>query len=92
MAKSEADLKIDFATGLKELEEITTWFESDNLDLDKGLAKFERGMELIAQLKKYLGTVENQVQQIKSKFAEPSSSTPSRAEEPDDSEPELFAP
>ena len=60
--------KIDFSAGLKELEEITNWFESENADLDQGLAKFERGLELIAGLRQQLKTAENRVEQIKQKF------------------------
>ena len=60
--------KIDFSAGLKELEEITNWFESENADLDQGLAKFERGLELIAGLRHQLKTAENRVEQIKQKF------------------------
>lgn len=60
--------KIDFSAGLKELEEITNWFESENADLDQGLAKFERGLELITGLRQHLRTAENRVEEIKQKF------------------------
>ena len=61
----------EFEKALKELEEITAWFESSDVDLDQGLAKFERGMELSAQLKEHLQTVENRVEKIKQRFNEP---------------------
>jgi exodeoxyribonuclease VII small subunit len=35
-----------FEAALKELEAITNWFESADINLDAGLEKFERGMEL----------------------------------------------
>ena len=58
----------DFAAGLKELEEITEWFESENVELDQGLKKFERGVELVAQLRQQLQVAENRVKEIKQKF------------------------
>ncbi len=63
------DKPFAFETSLKELEEITTWFESSDVDLDQGLAKFERGMELASQLKSHLASVENRVEKIKARFA-----------------------
>lgn len=58
----------DFGKRLAELEAITAWFESDESDLDKALAKFEQGMELAAGLKADLKAVENRVEKIKAKF------------------------
>jgi exodeoxyribonuclease VII small subunit len=66
----------EFEKALKELEEITAWFESTDVDLDAGLAKFERGMELATELKTHLASVENRVEKIRQRFsakaAEPS--------------------
>lgn len=59
----------EFEKSLKELEEITAWFESSDVDLDAGLAKFERGMELATELKTHLATVENRVEKIRQKFS-----------------------
>lgn len=59
----------EFEKALAELEEITTWFESSDVDLDAGLAKFERGMELAAELKTHLASVENRVEKIRQKFS-----------------------
>ena len=65
-----AKKKINFAKAFEELEEITQWFDSEeNLDLDKGLKQFERGLELAGELKEKLSEVENKVQDIKEKFA-----------------------
>lgn len=62
---------INFTEAFAELEEITKWFDSeDQLDLDAGLKKFERGLELASELKKKLTQVENQVEEIKEKFAQ----------------------
>jgi exodeoxyribonuclease VII small subunit len=63
--------KLNFVESFKELEDITEWFDSEeNLDLDKGLKKFERGLELAGELKKKLSEIENRVEEIKEKFAE----------------------
>jgi len=61
----------DFGASLKELEAITTWFEGDNIDLDEGLVKFERGMELATKLKAHLAETQNRVEKIKVKFDGP---------------------
>ena len=45
----------NFANDFQELEEITRWFDAQEaLDLDAGLKKFERGLELASELKKNL--------------------------------------
>jgi len=59
---------IDVAKGFKELEEISAWFERGEADLDQGLAKFERAMEIADVLKKRLALAENRVKEIKKKF------------------------
>ena len=59
----------EFEQALKELEEITLWFESTDVDLDKGLEKFERGMELASELRTHLAAVENRVEKIKQRFS-----------------------
>jgi len=57
-----------FEAALKELEEIASWFERPDIDLDEGLAKFERGLELAGQLKEHLAGVENRVERIRQRF------------------------
>ena len=66
MTKSSNDF--DFGASLAELEQITAWFEGENIDLDEGLIKFERGMELAAKLKAHLAETQNRVEKIKVKF------------------------
>ena len=60
-----------FESSMKELVDITAWFESPDVDLDQSLAKFERGLELSSGLKDYLQTVENKVEKIKQRFDAP---------------------
>ncbi len=58
-----------FASDFQELEEITAWFETADVDLDEGLKKFERGLELAQACKTKLAEVENKVVDLKKKFA-----------------------
>ena len=51
-----------------ELQAIITWFESDNFDVDQAVRKYERGLELVAQLEKYFDAAKNTVRQLKAKF------------------------
>ena len=57
-----------FAEAFAELEELTEWFETEEVDLDEGLKKFERGLELAQVCKKKLSEVENKVTTLKKKF------------------------
>jgi exodeoxyribonuclease VII small subunit len=59
--------KLDFGKSFTELEEIAEWFEKGEPDLDKGLEKFERAMELAKVLKDRLKDAENKIQEIKIK-------------------------
>lgn len=68
MALKEAK-KINFAEAFKELEDIVHWFETSEVDLEEGLKKFERGLELAKKCRERLKEVENKVTQIKAKFA-----------------------
>jgi len=63
MAKKKQD--IDFGKGFSELEEITQWFERGEPDLDQGLEKFGRAMELAKQLRERLLEAENTIKEIK---------------------------
>lgn len=86
----------EFEKALGELEEITTWFESSEVDLDAGLTKFERGMELAAELKSHLASVENRVEKIRQRFSAEASrsaepSTPDRPTEPSADQTGLFS-
>ena len=60
--------KVSFADAFQELEQVTEWFEGDEVDLDKGLKQFERGLELAKVCKEMLSDVENKVEEIKKKF------------------------
>jgi exodeoxyribonuclease VII small subunit len=87
-----AEKTFDFEKALRELEDITAWLESSDANLDQGLAKFERGMELSAQLKEHLAAVENRVEKIKQRFSDVPSA-PAHQTSPDiqDGPPDLFS-
>jgi exodeoxyribonuclease VII small subunit len=57
-----------FGESLKELEDIVQWFEQEDVDLEEGIARFERGVELAKKCKARLKEVENKVTEIKAKF------------------------
>jgi len=60
---------LTFGTAFSELEELVKKFESGKLDLEESLEHFERGLELAAFCKKYLGQIESKVVDIKKKFS-----------------------
>ncbi|MCW1891635.1 MAG: exodeoxyribonuclease VII small subunit [Candidatus Uhrbacteria bacterium] len=60
----------DFSSSFKELEELASWFEHEQPDLDKGLQKFERAMELASQCREQLSKAEQKIQEIKERFKE----------------------
>ncbi len=62
--------KPTFAEAFAELETITEWFETGDIDLDEGLKKFERGLELAQLCKAKLAEVEVKVVELKKKFGD----------------------
>lgn len=62
------DGKFDFAKAVSEIEEINLWFQNEDVDLDQGLAKFRRGLELIKKCRRRLKQVENEFTEIKKEF------------------------
>lgn len=62
------DSTIDFAKAFTELESLTEWFETEQVDLDEGVKKFERGLELAQICKTKLSEVEQKVTTLKAKF------------------------
>ena len=67
MAKTK---KQDLKKYLKEIEEITTWFDDqDEIDIEEALGKVEQAAKLIKASKDKLAQVENEFEEIK-KIAE----------------------
>ena len=57
-----------FAKSFQELEEIAAWFERNDVDLEEGLKKFERGMQLASDLRERLKSAEVKIEQIRQRF------------------------
>ena len=51
-----------------ELDELLVWFESDKIDIDEAVIKYEQGLELIAQIEKRLKSAENTVKKLSQRF------------------------
>lgn len=51
----------DYKTMRTELEELLSAMQSEDLDVDEALAKYERGQQLISQLQAYLEAAENKI-------------------------------
>ena len=62
--------KLNFSEAYQEIEEINEWFQSEEIDLDEALNKYERGMELINNCKNRLKEAENRFEEIKKKYGE----------------------
>ncbi|MCE7936922.1 exodeoxyribonuclease VII small subunit [Candidatus Saccharibacteria bacterium CPR2] len=58
----------NFSELMNELEEIVSWFEESDVDLDEGLKKFERGAQIVDVLKKRLKEASNKVTKIQAKY------------------------
>jgi exodeoxyribonuclease VII small subunit len=51
-----------------ELNGLIEWFESDAVNLDEAVAKYEQAMELLKQMEQHLKTAENRVKKINVRF------------------------
>lgn len=49
----------------KELQEILGQLDDNSGDIDKAIAQYERGMEIVSQLEAYLKQAENKVKKVK---------------------------
>lgn len=58
----------DFGKAFAELQMIADWFEREEPDLEKGLEKFERAMELATLCRERLASAEQRIEQIKKKI------------------------
>jgi exodeoxyribonuclease VII small subunit len=65
-------MEFDFGKSFKELEEIAAWFDREEPDLDRGLVKFERAMELAGACRTELSKAEQNIQDIRKKYGTPS--------------------
>lgn len=51
-----------------ELAEIIEWFESDKVNLDEAVAKYEQALKLVSEIKTYLKSAQNKIKKISTKF------------------------
>jgi len=66
---SKLEGKFNFTKAYQELEEINGWFQQEDIDLDEGLEKYKRGLELIKQCRNRLQKAEKQFHEIKKEFS-----------------------
>jgi exodeoxyribonuclease VII small subunit len=62
--------KFDFTASIKTLEEINSWFQNEDFNLDEGLQKLKLGKDLIKKCRSRLLQVENEFVKIKQEFAD----------------------
>lgn len=53
----------------QELDDIVTGLQREDLDVEKALELYEKGQTTIKELEDYLAKAENQVKELKAKFA-----------------------
>jgi exodeoxyribonuclease VII small subunit len=58
----------NFTKSYEELEKIVAEFETGNIDLERDLPKFERGLELAKSCRDRLKELENHVRKIENTF------------------------
>lgn len=59
MAK-QSSKEFNFKKAFAELEEISSWFQNPDIDLDEALKKYDQGLTLIKQAQAYLKKTENE--------------------------------
>ncbi len=60
---------LNFTKAYEELERIVAAFEAGEIDLERDLPKFERGLELAKRCRARLKELENHVRRIEKSFA-----------------------
>lgn len=53
---------------IEKLEELLTWFESEEITIEEALVKYEEALQLSKELEAQLKDAKNQVEIIKKKF------------------------
>lgn len=52
---------LDYKTMMAELSQLLAEMQSDDVDVDEALVKYERGQQLIHELEEYLAKAENTI-------------------------------
>jgi len=58
--------KTSYAKLRLQLDELLSWFEQDDLDVDEAIQKYEQALKLTQELETYLQQAENSVKQLTS--------------------------
>lgn len=53
-----------------ELAVLIEWFESDQVDLDQAVGKYDQAMQLLEQMEAHLKSAENKIKKIQARFDE----------------------
>ena len=53
--------KIDYQSMMRELQQLLTDMQDDDVDVDAALTKYDRGRQLIKELTDYLESAENKI-------------------------------
>lgn len=64
-----AEKKVNYQGLSAELEAILSELQSGELDIDEAVKKYQRGMEIVQELQKYLKEAENKVKKVKADFS-----------------------
>lgn len=59
-----------FKDSLNKLEEITEWFQNEDIDLDVGIKKLREGVALIKECRTKIKEIENEFVEIKKELQE----------------------
>lgn len=74
MAKSQpkstksTDDQADIQSLVKRLDAILDWFESDDIDIQQALKKYQTGLEYVAKLEAFVKSAKIKVDKINRKF------------------------
>ena len=68
MTKNSKVGRVDLEKSFHELEALAQDLQNENLDLEKSLDKFERGLRLAEIIRQRLATIENKIKTIRLKY------------------------
>ncbi|PJE65055.1 exodeoxyribonuclease VII small subunit [Candidatus Saccharibacteria bacterium CG10_big_fil_rev_8_21_14_0_10_47_8] len=69
MAANQPKSKKNYRQLSAELSEVLDWFDSEEVDLDEAIVKYQEAMKLIEQMEIYLKTAENKIHKISASFS-----------------------
>ena len=64
--QSKVESNFKYSEAIKELQQITEYLESADVDLDEAIKKFDRGSRLASEIEEHLKSAENKIKTIKS--------------------------